>query len=759
VNTKKQEFWVPVGSEQPLVEIRGLDAEAFQEMRTAMDAARPDLRAEIDRKIAQALHIIGGFDPIPLLVHIALKHGVSAPGQEEAPVGPAPTTRIEYALSLVLSMADNEKREKPTVEIESEFENLVIEILDLTSMYFATEGTAGGKYSVDEAELRALSLMHTLNMRGNAHQAHALDVLRAVASPHDRFLKEKFGFTGEDFVGTILEIERQIVMALTTWGDMMRLQAALTAKFEEWSKGAGQSVNENDRTEAFLNEPGIRAQLEQGQQLADALPSSPFEIIPNDRAMLPVLRVVSSVFGDNEPFVSAPESGGWPTNDSVVGDRPLLRRNDRWFGFGAAALLDNALQILESAIRTGDARYWETSYTKKRGVVIEDLACKYLGELLPGAEVYRNVYFELPDGKRFETDAVMLFGRTLIVVETKAGGLARSSRRGGMNAIKKDVSMLVKAAHDQARRVAEIIVHGPAVCRQGDGTVAATVPSRQELREVFFVNVTLANLAHLATRLSTAKRLDLLSSDDWPWSVCITDLRVISEILEGPSEFLAYLKARRLANDAGAAVTPDENDFLMGFLRDGLSELSEASERGAAAFLMNETAALDRYYFMREGYIDDAAKPAMDVPPEVSTLVRGLERLGADGAELAAEILGMPRSALRFVGGRLAEMIASARSTGEWHDVTLHPHATVPFGTTIAVGRIADADRWAPRIRTYVTVKKYQQKASRWMAIGIGLDDDGTLDYQAVVLEGEWRFDERLAKAERELLGSAGGGD
>lgn len=92
---------------------------------------------------------------------------------------------------------------------------------------------------------------------------------------------------------------------------------------------------------------------------------------------------------------------------------------------------------------------------------------------------------------------------------------------------------------------------------------AVTLPPRADLHDVFFVNVPLTNLGHLATRLSTAKRLDLLSSDDWPWSVCITDLQVIAEILDGPGEFLAYLSARRTSNDAGGAVTPDENDFLM----------------------------------------------------------------------------------------------------------------------------------------------------------------------------------------------------
>ncbi len=755
MTVEKKTFWIPIRGEQPLVELRGLDAEAFNEMRAAMDAARPDIRADIDKKIGRAVEIVRSFDPIPLLVHVALKNGVSAPGQEQPKSESAPTIRIEYALSLILSVPDDEKRAEPPPEVEAEFESLVSEILDLTTMYFLTEGTAEGKYSLDEAELRSLSLMHMLNVRGDARQAHALDVFRAVAAPHDEFLRERFGFSAEEFVSTVLEIERQIVSALTAWGEVMRTQSALDKRFDEWSETDGKQVPEERRPEAVLKLPGIRQQIDAAQELAARLPPAPFEIVANENALAAVLQGISATLGDNAAFLTGPSSG-WPTNGSLIAERPILRRAGRWFAFGAAALLENVLSILESAIRQADNKYWEASYTKKRGDVVEQLACRHIEALLPGAQIYRNVFFESSAVKRFETDAIILFGRTLLVVETKAGALARSARRGGLGAIKKDVALLIKAAHDQASRVADVIALGEAVFRYGDGSVAVTIPGRSDLRDVFFVNVTLANLAHLATRLSTAKRLDLLSSDDWPWSVCVTDLRVMSEILDGPSEFLAYLHARRRANDAGGAVTPDENDFLMAFLRNGFAELDEARERGATVTLMmNETGPLDRYYVMLDGYIDEAPKPTLDLPEELVRMIRGLERLGPDGAELAADLLLVPRAVLRSIGENLAEMLNHVRSTGESRDVTIPPHPASPVGITIATGRIRDANEWVSRIRAYVTLKKYHEKASKWICIGVGIGEDDSLDYQAVLFVGDWHFDERLSSAAVKLFGTS----
>ena len=745
-------FWIPTGSERPLVPLPSFTPESVAEMRAALDADRPRRRAEIDAKIERGLEIVRSFDPLPLLVHVAMKHGISAPGQEEPPTGSAPTIRIEYALSLALAASDDASRPEPPPDVVIEFEQLVGEILDLTTMYFVMEGTGEGKYSLDEAELRALSLMYMLNVRGEARRDHAFAVFRAVMQPHDVFLRDGLGFTTNEFIESVLEIERQIVAAITAYGAAMRAQASIDEEFESWCESDGKSVEEVLREEAFAMRPDIQERLEEAIRLVNQLPPAPFEIVPNERTSAAVLRAISSSFGDNKAFVEVTGSRALPTNDSIIAERPLLRRGDRYFGFGIAALLDSLVAVMEAAIRRTDGKYWQESYTKKRAAVLEDLACDALASLLPGAQIYRNVYCEPHGVQRFETDAIIVFGRTLLVLEAKAGALARSARRGGLNAIRKDVKFLIQSAHDQARRVAETIAAGPATFTYADGSHAVTLPPRSELRDVFFINVTLANLGHLATRLSTAKRLDLLSSDDWPWSVCITDLQVIAEILDGPGEFLAYLAARRKSNDAGGAVTPDENDFVMAFLRDGLAELHEAHERGATVLMTNETAELDLYYAMKEGFIDKAAKPALNVPPELAAMFRGLEALGPDGAELVADILALPLRVVRFIGEQVAEKIANVRAGGEWSELTIPP-GYVPFGLTIAVGRISDAERWAPKIRYYVEVKKYHQKADRWIAIGIGVDDDGHLEYPAYQIVGEWKPNDALSREATKCFG------
>jgi hypothetical protein len=746
-------FWIPTGSERPLEELPRLDSEAFAEMRAALDAQRPELRAEIDSKIERALEIVRSFDPLPLLVHVAMKHGISAPGQEEPHAGSAPTIRIEYALSLALVASDDTPRGEAPPGVVVEFEELVGAILDLTTMYYATEGTAEGKYSLDEAELRALSLMYMLNVRGEARRDHALTVFRAVMEPHDGFLRDRLGFTTSEFLETVLELERQIVAAFDTYRDAMRIQATIDSEFDTWCEGDGQLIPEAMQEKTFAEQSDIRNRVAEAMRLVKQLPPSPFEIVPNERTSAAVLREISSSFGDNRAFAEVSGGKAMPTSDSVIAERPLLRRGNRYFGFGIAALLDSLTSVLEAAIHRTDDKYWQQSYTKKRAAVLEELACGLLSRLLPEAQIYRNVYFQAPGVPRFETDAIVVFGRTVLILETKAGALARSARRGGLEAIRKDIKLLIKSAHDQARRVTDVIAGGGASFTYANGSPAVTLPARADLRDLFFVNVTLANLGHLATRLSTVKRLDLLSSDDWPWSVCITDLQVIAEILDGPGEFLAYLSARRTSNDAGGAVTPDENDFLMAFLRDGLAELKEAHERGAPVLMTNETEELDSYYAMKEGFIDDAPKPALRVPIELAALFRGLEALGPDGAELVADILALPFRAIRFLGEQIAERIASVRAGGAWSEVTVPP-GHVAFGLTIAVGRIANAEEWAPRIRYYVTVKKYHQKASRWIAIGIGIDDDGHLEYPAYQIVGEWKQNDALAREATKSFGT-----
>lgn len=56
----------------------------------------------------------------------------------------------------------------------------------------------------------------------------------------------------------------------------------------------------------------------------------------------------------------------------------------------------------------------------------------------------------------------------------------------------------------------------------------------------------------------------------WPWCVGVTDLRVISEIIDSPSEFLLYLERRSQSHNEKALFAHDELDYFIWFLQTGL---------------------------------------------------------------------------------------------------------------------------------------------------------------------------------------------
>lgn len=140
-----------------------------------------------------------------------------------------------------------------------------------------------------------------------------------------------------------------------------------------------------------------------------------------------------------------------------------------------------------------------------------------------------------------------------------------------MERTRRDLSDLIDSAYNQALRTKRFIAENDRpVFEHEDGSEALVIEDKEKLDNIVLVNVTLESLQHLSTQLSSLSALDLIREQEWPWSVFINDLRVISEIVESPSEFLVYLKRRIRANDFPQFRAVDELDFLTYFFNDGL---------------------------------------------------------------------------------------------------------------------------------------------------------------------------------------------
>jgi hypothetical protein len=696
-------------------------------MRAEMLASMPAMRNEINVNIARLLEILRTNDPIRLLFTVALNNSIFDPERYVAgePESAGSPVKSEFALSLAASLPPNPEPSEPSREAIDEFGQLLDQVLTAANMYFVTE-TMDPKYAPAESEPRMQMITETLNVRGESRRSHAFDLVRDLFAPHDKFLTERLGFSTQDFIRVAVLVEEHISHVLKD--------------YLAFTKRLRQTIDESART---LRPPTADAAATLSGELSK-LPQNPFEISPTQGVPTALLDLLSLKPGENAAFAEFEKAPGWPTNDSRIFARPILASNGKYHAFAPHLLIQNLVFVMEELIRHADKKYFTDSYAKKRGKVLEQLAVKYLTALLPGSKAYEKVYYpsnECEDSLVCECDALVVFGRTLFIVEAKAAAVARATRRGGLKSIEADVKELIANAQTQGARAKRYIEEStPARFTYEDGTEAVTFGSRAELGDIFIINVTLSHLGALATKLTTSAAMGLLKERVWPWTVFVNDLRSVSEVLNRPAEFIAFLKQRLSLHDTGIVTTSDENDLLGTFMAHGL-DFTDAAQAGAGMVLIDPSYSLplDRYFLGKEGVLDPSPKPNLDIPTEIDRLARGLEASGPLGVEAATEVLALPRPVLQFINEKLRKLLRAAER-GEFHDVTVPPQRKHP-GVTIAVGSVASPTDWRKRIETYAVLKKYRERASRWLLITIGIAKDGLRVYVSDLLEGEWKPD------------------
>jgi hypothetical protein len=718
--------------------IRRLRESDPSEVRKQLLAEQPQLKNAIQSKIGRLLDLAGTYDPLPFVSRVALKNSVFTLEDHLSGDDHSSSVRTEYALSIALSVAES-LRPEPGAALVEEFARLVEEVIRLCSQYFITDSMDPDKYSPPEAELRQALLTSSLNVRGDAYLEHKMSLVLSLFEPHDDLLGKATGYRTQDYLDFLLEVDKQITDAFSTCDEIQRRVASLRSEL-----GRRGLTDPEEGTEL---PDDLATECREIERITNALPA-PFQIVPSARAPAKLMDQVASRMGDNEALGKVPaKMPAWPTNDSVVYERPLLERAGKYYAYLPSALAEQLIAILEGIIRRCDKVYFQTTYSERRGKVVERLALEQLARLLPGSAVHGSAHYTI-DGERYECDGLLLYGRTLFVAEMKAGSIAAATLRGGIDSIRNDVKSLIAEAHGQAARVRNFIRCAPtARFESQDGSEIVTIKSA-DIDDIFSVNVTLSHLGILSTKLNVVAGLNLLRDRTWPWTVALTNLQVVADILEGPSEFLAYIKRRLQVNDIAAVTTIDENDLLMAFLTQGL-EFPEAAQDIHVLLLNNLTLALDHYYISRHSG-KDVPKPRVLLPESLRRLFRGLETLGPDGSALAADILLLPRRRLGELGLQLDEMEKDTERTGAPHDLSVI-HA-LPYGLTVGVARQGDESALT-KLRRVVELLKYQHRADRWVVIGIVCGPEGTSGYEALTVVSPWRHTDAMQHAVEEQFG------
>lgn len=709
-----------------------------EEFMQSLKEQRPIIKKEIDDKIKRLLEIIGEFDPLDLIFSIAIQNCFYDPETYRESAETRQDCYIEYAQSLILSHNNPGFGNHTNDDVITEFNDLITKVYKDIIYYFGFEA-ADKKGCLTEAELRFTSIMRALFIRGDSFQEHHTDLFRNLFTGHNSFLKENFGFEIQDMIGGIQEITNQILENFDR--EKKRMQKVMESH-EIYKKFYDEKCEDNlsNFLEEFKALPEIKKKLHEIDSLSEGLPDILFEVRSNERLSDNILILLSSKFGENSDFLSSKGANGWPTNDSIIYERPLIRHNEKYYCFIPQLLFRNSINILEEIIKEKHQKYFHENYQKKRGEFLEEKALEYFAKILPGAKVYKQLFYWIEEGKRAETDGLILYDTNLFIIEAKAGSWSTPARRGSLGKIKGDTKKLIDNAYEQALRTKKFIFdnESPEFENQ-DGSQALLIKDKSKYENIFVVNVTAENLAHLATHLNSLKAFNIIQGKEWPWSVYLNDLRVISEIIEFPSAFLQYLKQRLKANDFPQFSAYDELDFFMYFLYEGLyfedDELKDVGHFVPTAY----TEDLDSYYDFLGGRKSKAQKPRLRISNDYEKIINSIEATGKEGfSKITTTLLSFDSEDQDRILRDFRKLKKEQRKDRTNHTFTIISNI-YNLGITFSVGTSHELD-FQNNLEFYIKLKMYQTRMEEWMLITYDISKDEKKAFDFFIFSKKWEF-------------------
>lgn len=443
---------------------------------------------------------------------------------------------------LELGSASLTDRVVPSPALFLELTEDVDEILELAHLANLARGMASDPEN-PETDLRFRSRAHRLEVRGSSYAQHGVALAEDVFGSLPRQAKEKLGFTVE----TVIKLEAEITQLVQN-----RVNAFIHGL--------------QDRLVDVMASAGPAPTPEQEAALRDIFEERPTEAL--------TFRI-EDLLGDPRPLrrafetLSVPLVEGaapgyespWDTSPLV--HHPFVRKGDVFMLPVPGILAREMSTVLEPHVEPHLKKFREWKARR-----LDEIAVRHLQRMLPGSKSWTNLFYwveEEGERKRVELDGLVLYQGIAFLLEGKANPLGPPSLRGDVRRLRNEIKRTVEEAFHQALRARRYLMSGEVRFEDEDGTVIVEVDGT-DLDRVYIVNPTLHELGDQAVQLGRFHELGLFKDGALPFSVFVNDLRVISERVEAPMEFIHYLEWRARLPLGTKVDVSDELDLVGAYL-------------------------------------------------------------------------------------------------------------------------------------------------------------------------------------------------
>lgn len=584
----------------------------------------PKLETEIYQLINSLIEDIQNYDAKQILDYFGALYSFSSPDTVVDDIDSDRNFKLDYLHSLITSIGIlNGKKcnEKTLKKIEDSIEK--IKIQSIIYLMFSSE------HNGVPNETKFLQTIHNMIVRGDSYSEHKIEMCRELFLKFDGYLKHKYNIVSSELIDGLINIANYSIEN----EKQLKKNQIIDSLIEETTK-------EKVLLPSYLNMEEITSAWKQNfQKPIDSI----FKI---NKTLLAqeILDQLSMEIGENTNLKKG-KIEYFPTNDTLIYDKPFVKIDNEYYCFNPVLIHYNLHTLLENVmLNIIPPDKHQKNYYSKKGEYLEDKSLDLFQDILPNCEVYKNLkYFDVDD-KSYEVDGIVIYDNQIFIIEAKSNKFTLGARKGDINRIKRNTQDIVEKAYQQAIRAKKYILSNPLTKFIGKDKKVVLTIDRKKINDIYLINTTLEPLNHISTNLSSLKQFGFIQDDEWIWSIYLNDLRIISEIIDSPSEFLIYIERRIKFNDYPQIKMAEEIDIFGYFLSEGLYfDDIEFPENG---FMLNVDSSfskdIDLYYHWKEGVLDEVReKPTFFKGCEnnIKFLIKKIEELKKENFSILTKFL------------------------------------------------------------------------------------------------------------------------
>jgi hypothetical protein len=585
--------------------------------------------------------------------------------------------------------------------------------------------------------------IESLYVRGDAypHQFHSF--AQDLYGPHDRWFRDHYGFT----IAEAIRLVKAILGGCEERFNAARLgvRGEARAQAEELIAAGDATEDRRQELEAQIACALFFARSEKllGFTIDDLAGRSGVAMQTCDRF---VARMAQQFGYHNREFPDTftdPETAPWDYN--TLNERPIVTRGDgRYWVFVPPLLHSAVFNTFYFDLMSDDS--YRPVFEKARGDYVEKKTAESLRRVFPPETTVLN-----PMGSKGEelADVMVLHDHKILLFQCKSKTLTYHARIGAnFDAVRRDMKKAIADAFGQAVKARDYLKKNETAVFSSNGVRFAI--DMNQVNEIQLVTVTGMPFQTLATRLANHNAVLRLFPDmEYPWSPCLGDLDIVTQVLSTPAQFIHYLQQRRKVEATPFHLNADEMDCLGFYLSHGMDFTSDEFEGMHSVGLSGFSDDIDRWVYekfelgrnldpprpaMAEGFCDFLKDTEATTDEYRTDCAIALLRLGSVGRKQFIE--------------RVTDAKQLTVKDRGLHSVSLVLRDGKRGLSFLSFDANGEGDSLFMQVAGFAMLKKYEVKCEQWVSFGWDIGSNKAVDV-AFFASYPWSHDagvERLVK-------------